>query len=34
MDFIYLYKIEMKKPTVIALSGAGKGLRGRWWRVI
>jgi hypothetical protein len=29
MDFIDLYEIEPKKPVVIALSGVGRGLRGR-----
>jgi hypothetical protein len=31
MDFIYLYEIEQrkKKPLAIALSGAGRRLRGR-----
>jgi hypothetical protein len=28
-DFIYLYEIELKKPLAIALSGVGRGLRGR-----
>jgi hypothetical protein len=30
MDFIYLYE-TYKKPLAIALSGAGRGLKGRWW---
>jgi hypothetical protein len=29
MDFIYLYEIELNKPLTIALSGAGRGQRGR-----
>jgi hypothetical protein len=29
VDFIYLYETEQKKPLAVALSAAGKELRGR-----
>jgi hypothetical protein len=29
MDFINLYETELKKPLAIALSGVGRGLKGR-----